>query len=35
MRRLVANRAGADRIVAQAVNARSGEICRAVATANF
>ena len=35
MRRLVANRAGADRIVARAANSRSGEVCRAVATANF
>jgi len=35
VRRLVANRAGADWIVARAVNPRSGEICRAVAIAEF
>jgi len=35
VRRLVTNRAGADRIVARAVNARTGEVCRGVATAGF
>ena len=35
VRRLVTNRAGADRIVARAVNPRTGEVCRAVATASF
>jgi hypothetical protein len=35
VRRLVTNRAGADRIVARAVNPRSGEICRGAATAEF
>ena len=33
--RLIANRAGADRIVAKATNARSGEVCRASVTAHF
>ncbi len=35
VRRLITNRAGSDRIVARAVNARTGEVCRGVATANF
>jgi hypothetical protein len=35
VRRLIANRAGSDRIVARAVNARTGEVCRGVATAGF
>lgn len=35
VRRLITNRAGSDRIVARAVNARTGEVCRGVATAGF
>jgi hypothetical protein len=35
VRRLLVNRAGADRIVARATNVRTGEVCRAVAIARF
>jgi hypothetical protein len=35
VRRLLANRAGADRIVARATNVRTGEVCRGSATARF
>lgn len=35
VRRVLANRAGADRIVARATNVRTGEVCRGVATARF
>ena len=35
VRRLLVNHAGADRVVAKAVNVRTGEICRAVLTASF
>jgi hypothetical protein len=35
VRRLLPNRAGADRIVAKATNAQTGEVCRATATASF
>lgn len=35
MHRLLVNRVGRDRIVARAVNVRSGEVCRAVAIARF
>ncbi len=35
VRRLLANRAGADRIVARATNVRTGEVCRAIKTATF
>jgi hypothetical protein len=35
VRRILANRAGADRIVGRATNLRTGEVCRAVAVARF
>lgn len=35
VRRLITNRVGADRIVARAVNPRTGEVCRGTATASF
>jgi len=35
VRRVLANRASADRIVGRATNAQTGEVCRASATASF
>lgn len=35
VRLLARNRSGADRIVARATNVRTGEVCRAIATARF
>jgi hypothetical protein len=35
VRRLLVNRAGRDLIVARAVNARTGEVCRGAATSSF
>jgi hypothetical protein len=35
VRKLLVNHAGADRVVAKAINVRTGEVCRAVLTASF
>ncbi len=35
VRRVLANRAGKDRIVARATNVRTGEVCRGIAIATF
>ena len=35
VRRLLTNRAGADRVVFKATNVRTGEVCRGTATARF
>jgi hypothetical protein len=35
VRRVLANRAGSDRITARATNVRTGEVCRAAAVARF
>jgi hypothetical protein len=35
VRKVIANRAGADNIVAKALNLRTGEVCKGAATATF
>jgi hypothetical protein len=35
VRKLLVNRAGADRIVAKAINVKTGEVCRGVISAKF